>query len=274
MKPRIFIGSSSENKEIAEAISFNLDDISYPEVWDQSLSTLSQSTLTNLINAIETFEYAIFVFGDEDTAIIRNDNVSIVRDNVIFETGLFMGKLGVDHVFFVKPKSKEIHMPSDLLGINYGVYDIEHPNKQAALRPFCKQVKDQIAKNYKPDFPSDGIYGENLLSKELVNILGNINIGDTRHEYGLYANTSPTQKLIIKITNLSSDIYNNVWYINFGEEHGWSKSVYSGSQDFVLPPETKGYLKIRFAGHGSANIQAFLNDNPQPILEKFIYWKN
>lgn len=34
MKPRIFIGSSSENKEIAEAIYMNLTDISFPEIWE------------------------------------------------------------------------------------------------------------------------------------------------------------------------------------------------------------------------------------------------
>lgn len=270
MKPRIFIGSSSENKEIAEAISFNLEDISYPEVWDQSLSSLSKSTLTNLVNAIETFDFAIFVFGGEDQATIRKNSVSIVRDNIIFETGLFMGKLGVDHVFFVKPQSKEIHMPSDLLGITYGTYDIEHPNKNAALRPFCKQVKDQIKKLNISHFPVNGYYGENILDPNLPVIKGNSSPGGYEKTYGLYAKTSFSQELRVKIIKRSHNQMFDPWYYGTGQIQGWLPSTYDGSQEFVLPPNTTGALKIFFVGDGSATISVILNN--KKLLEKELMW--
>lgn len=270
MKPRIFVGSSSENKEIAEAISFNLQDISYPEVWDQSLISLSKSTLTNLINAIETFDFAIFVFGGEDTATIREDSSLIIRDNVIFETGLFMGKLGVDHVFIAKPQSKNIHMPSDLLGITYGTYDIKHPNMNAVLRPFCKQVKDQIKKFYIPDFPITGYYGENILDPDLTHIKGNSSPGGDEKTYGLYAKTSFSQELRVKIIKRSHNQMFDPWYYGTGQIQGWLPSTYNGSQEFILPPNTTGVLKIFFVGDGSATISVIQND--KKLLEKEIVW--
>lgn len=273
MKPRIFIGSSSENIEIAEAISTNLSAISFPEVWDQCMSTLSQSTLTNLVDAIQNYDFAIFIFGAEDTTIIREDKFLTVRDNVIFETGLFMGKLGIDHVFFVKPQSKEIHLPSDLLGITYGVYDVEHPNKMAALRPFCNQVKDQIRSNYMPTFQKDGIFGLNVLNSDLVNITGNsTRMGDI--VYGLYAKTSPTQEITVTIFNESNCPNENVWYITLGNIQGWHKSIYNNNiQEFTLLPDMLGILEIYFVGTGLASLTVTLKGQIKPILEKKIYWQ-
>lgn len=271
MKPRIFIGSASENIEIAEAISFNLKDIFSPVVWDQSLLNLSKSTLANLVNAIETYDYAIFVFGGEDKAIIREDSFSIVRDNVIFETGLFMGKLGVDHVFFVKPQTEGIHMPSDLLGITYGTYDIEHPNKNAALRPFCKQVKDQIIKSYIPDFPVTGYYGENILNHNLTLLKGNSSPGGYEKNYGLYARTLFSQEIRVKIIKTDHNQMFDPWYYGTGQIQGWLPSTYDGSQEFILPPNTKGSLKIFFVGTGTAKIIVYLNENV--FLQKDIAWE-
>ncbi|MFG6381413.1 MAG: nucleotide-binding protein [Muribaculum sp.] len=276
MKPRIFIGSSSENREIAEAIQNNIMDVSYPEIWDQSLKSLSQSTLTNLVQALDIFDFAIFVFGAEDNATIRDKNVLIVRDNVIFETGLFMGRLGIDHVFFVKPYSQEIHMPSDLLGITYGLYDIDHPNKDAALRQFCKQVKEQIRQLYQPVFPDNGVYGENILSSRLNDLIGNSDFCANEKTYGLYARTSSSQKISVTITLISTSNENGYapWYYGTGQIQGWLPSEFNDTQTFVLEPRSNGILKIFFVGNGSANIIVTLNDDTtHPIFKKEIYWR-
>lgn len=272
MKPRIFIGSSSENKEIAEAIYMNLTDISFPEIWDQSLNHLSKSTLTNLVKAIETFDFAIFIFGAEDTAMIRKDKVSIVRDNVIFETGLFMGRLGIDHVFFVKPQSKEIHMPSDLLGLTYGEYDIEHPNKVAALRPFSYQVKEQIKQIYSPEIPSNGYYGVNILDSNLNDLKGNSSPGGYEQTYGMYAKTSSSQEVSVKIIKTSHNQMFDPWYFDNGQVQGWMYSMYNGKdQAFTLPPNMKGSLKIFFVGSGSATVIISLNG--KVLCQKEIVWR-
>ncbi len=147
MKPRIFIGSSVESLDIANNIQELLEHESNPTVWTQGIFDLSNTALEDLIKALGSFDYAIFIFKPEDVSTIRNKNYNTVRDNVIFELGLFIGKLGKDKVFFVAPKnSKDLHLPSDLAGITYGTYNAERDdsNLLAALGPFCNQIRRKI----------------------------------------------------------------------------------------------------------------------------------
>lgn len=272
MKPSIFIGSSSESVEIAEAIQNNLSDVTFPEIWDQSLTTLSQSTLNNLINTIDKFDFAIFVFGAEGKTIMRKQEKVVARDNVIFETGLFMGKLGVNRVFFVKPKNQDMHLPSDLLGITYGVYDSEHPNKIASLRPFCIQVKNQIQKLYSLEIPEDGIYGKNILSNDLFKLKSSPMRGG-KITYGLYAKTSATQGVKVRIVNTTQNKEgNNLWYYDIAKKQGWLPTTYDGSQEFTLESNSSGILEIHFVGEGSATIYVTLNNDRNPYIQKDIIW--
>lgn len=271
MKPRIFIGSSTESKEIAEAIQSNLEDVAFPEIWDQSLTMLSMSTLSNLMTAISSYDFAIFVFCGEDTAQIRESKNNVVRDNIIFETGLFMGKLGVDHVFFVKPLSLTMHIPSDLLGITYGTFDDNHPNKRAALRTFCNQVKCQINRITILDMPKDGIYGLNLLDESLTIFESGSTSLRENIRYGMYANTLTNQSVVVEISNLSSNKEENVWYYDSSHKEGWLPTTYNGSsQKFVLHPNSRGILDVCFVGTGNASLSVILNGTE--IINKNISW--
>ncbi|PWY29007.1 hypothetical protein VV86_23820 [Vibrio vulnificus] len=61
---------------------------------------------------------------------------------------MFIGRLGPEKTFMVKPRnSQDFHVPTDLLGLTPGVYDNERSdgNLQAALGPFCFQVRKQLA---------------------------------------------------------------------------------------------------------------------------------
>lgn len=269
MKPRIFIGSSKEYIEIAEAIHSNISSFSFPEIWDQSITTLSNSTLKNLIDSLNNYKFAIFVLGGEDSAQIRGVDVNISRDNIIFEVGLFMGKLGHERVFIIKPSDIELHIPTDLLGITYGEYDSNHPNKESAVRKFCNQVKAQINKTDQPILPNDGLFGENILNNELIKLNSN-SLDLSAHTYGLYAQTTPYQKISVVITNMSSSQMSNCWRIDITNRNGWISSKYNGSQKFELLPDTNGLLKLFFTGNGKAIINVFLNE--ELIMEKNIAW--
>lgn len=147
MKPRIFIGSSSEALDIAYAIQENLEYESNPTVWTQGIFQLSSNSLDDLVTALDNFDFGIFVFKPEDITVMRNKILNTVRDNVIFELGLFIGKLGKKRVFFVLPEStKEFHLPTDLLGVTPGKYNDkrEDENIKAALGPFCNQVRNNL----------------------------------------------------------------------------------------------------------------------------------
>lgn len=148
MKHKIFIGSSVESLKLAKAIQINLEREAHVTIWNQDIFKLSNTALDDLIKATKRFDFAIFIFNPEDITKIRETEKPTVRDNVIFELGLFTGKFGdKKFVFILKPRSvKEMHIPSDLTGINIGEYDDQRTdgNYQAIVSPFCTQLLTQI----------------------------------------------------------------------------------------------------------------------------------
>ncbi len=153
MKPKIFIGSSVEGLKIANAIQAQLDYTCETTVWKDGIFMLSKNTLESLEKALDDVEYGIFVFSPDDVLKIRNVEKDSIRDNVLFEFGLFMGRLGRGKVFFITPEnSEDIHLPTDLLGINRGIYfEREDGNMRAAVNTFCEEVKEVIASCKKND---------------------------------------------------------------------------------------------------------------------------
>lgn len=142
MKPKIFIGSSVETRKIAYAIQENLEYDAECTVWTQGVFELSTTALSSLIRQVHLTDFAIFVFGPDDVTQIRKQEKSTVRDNVIFETGLFIGGIGVERVYFVSPSdNSDLHLPSDLLGISSGRYDSSRQDYTAALGTFSNQVR-------------------------------------------------------------------------------------------------------------------------------------
>src|ERR1700743_3620743 len=99
MKPTVFIGSSVEALDIAKAIQANLQHTANSTVWDQDIFVPAAYTLESLETEIKNSDFAIFVFRPDDVLKIRNIRKSAVRDNVLFELGLFTGFLGRDRCF-------------------------------------------------------------------------------------------------------------------------------------------------------------------------------
>ena len=146
MKKRIFIGSSTESISVAYALQQNLEREFECTVWSQGIFTLSSTTIDSLNKTLNNLDYAIFVFNADDLALIRGNTQPITRDNVIFELGLFIGKLGKENNFIIVPSGKEIHFPSDLLGITVAYYDPERSdgNLQASTGPACNQIRNAL----------------------------------------------------------------------------------------------------------------------------------
>ena len=149
MRPSIFIGSSSETLDVAYAIQANLDRDAEPTVWDQGVFELSKSTLASLLDALASYDFAVFVLGPDDIAKIRMVEYRVARDNVIFELGLFIGALGAPRTFFVLPRDRpDLHLPTDLAGITGATFDARRRdgNMRAALGPACQEIRKTVAK--------------------------------------------------------------------------------------------------------------------------------
>jgi len=148
-RPSVFVGSSAEGLAVAYAIQENLGHDAEVTVWPQGVFDLSKSTIQSLAAQLAKSDFGIFVFTPDDRTRLRGKTSATVRDNVIFELGLFAGRLGIARTFIVAPDdNKDLHIPTDLTGITPGKYDANRRdgNVAAALGPFCNQVRRSIQK--------------------------------------------------------------------------------------------------------------------------------
>jgi len=147
MKPKIFIGSSREGLDIANAIHANLTRDAECTVWSNGVFQISGTTIYSLINALRNSDFGVFVFSPDDLTIMRGQQNPVVRDNVIFELGLFIGRLGVERCFFITPDHvADLRLPTDLMGIMPGQYEANRHDKNwlAATNPVCMQIRAKL----------------------------------------------------------------------------------------------------------------------------------
>ncbi len=149
MKPSLFIGSSSESLDVAERVQVILERVAEVTIWNQGVFGLNESGFESLLKALNKFDYACFILSDDDVIISRDERKNSVRDNVILEIGLFLGRLGRNRVFILHGRKNKPSLPSDLDGINFIGYDDDRSdnNLEAALTPACTKIKDQISKS-------------------------------------------------------------------------------------------------------------------------------
>lgn len=121
-RPRIFIGSSSEGLDIARALQAALYNEAEPVIWSQGVFGLSGGTLETLLQESDNFDFAVFILSADDLVVKRGQRGNAARDNVLFELGLFMGRLGRDRTFFVYSRTDQLLMPSDLAGVTAASY--------------------------------------------------------------------------------------------------------------------------------------------------------
>lgn len=148
-KPRMFIGSSREHLDLAYAVQEGLEHDVEPTVWAQGVFGPSRSAMASLVDQTNESDFAVFIFSPSDLTTIRDQQKKTVRDNVIFELGLFIGSIGVERCFMIVPRGEEnLHLPSDMLGLVPLEFD---PNRQdenlvAALGPACNKIRKAVLK--------------------------------------------------------------------------------------------------------------------------------
>lgn len=144
-KPRLFVASSSEALSVAEAVLIRLETAAQVSLWDNAFD-LSTLTLPTLLARSKDTDFAVFVFHRDDKTIIRSNIYSTVRDNVLFELGLFVGALGIEHCFVLLPRSSEseFRLPSDLAGLTVATYNDTLEDMVGAVTASCAKIKQSI----------------------------------------------------------------------------------------------------------------------------------
>src|SRR5437867_4058429 len=92
IKPRVFIGSSAEGENVARALGQLLSDIAFVHVWPEAFK-LGGLTLDTLNRELARSDYAVLVSTSDDRVRSRGTESAVPRDNVVFEAGLFMGRI-------------------------------------------------------------------------------------------------------------------------------------------------------------------------------------
>ena len=142
-KPSVFVGSSSEGLEFARAIRSLLTDDAEVTIWHEGVFGFMKTFIESLLDALPRFDYAILILTPDDLVSERNVKSFGPRDNVIFELGLFMGRLGRSRTFIVSQAGGKMKMPSDLDGVTIATYDWPRRDKshKSAVGAACDSIR-------------------------------------------------------------------------------------------------------------------------------------
>lgn len=169
IKKKLFIGSSSEESKLAEQVKQLLDSdfevtIWNDNVWDTAIFKINQNFLADLLKASLQFDYGILLGTSDDKVMFRGREMLQPRDNVLFELGLFTGRLGTSKCAFLI--DKEIKLPSDFNGLTLARFDMVDPT---SLVNSVKQISDLFKAssedeiNFFPSATLASVYYENLI---------------------------------------------------------------------------------------------------------------
>jgi hypothetical protein len=188
-KKRIFIGSSSEELSIAESVKKILEPefevvIWNDTIWDTSVFKINNNFLHDLLKATLQFDYGILLGTTDDKVLVRDSEVLQSRDNVLFELGLFMGRLGLSKCAFVV--EKELNILSDVKGISLARFSKGDFNSLiSAISTVASLFRSQndSSVNFFPSSTLASVYFENLISPTCRYLIENGGFEDDGNKY-------------------------------------------------------------------------------------------
>ena len=144
--PILFIGSSKEALEIAQAIQIGLDhDRVLVRIWSDGVFGATRTALEDLIRQVDEADFAVLLLSPDDQVVSRDTTAYGPRDNVVFELGMFMAVLGRERTLMVGARKVDLKLPTDLLGLTPLTYDSARlPDKAAALAPVCTVLRGTV----------------------------------------------------------------------------------------------------------------------------------
>lgn len=150
MRSKVFIASSAEGLDIATAVRRSLlselDRIAEVEPWTRAFE-LSATYIESLESIVDQADFAVLVLTPDDVTTSRKKATLSPRDNVIFELGLFMGRLGRERCYLVQEDRPDLKLPSDLLGVKSATFKRpQDGDLKSALDATCALIAERIIK--------------------------------------------------------------------------------------------------------------------------------
>lgn len=147
-RPRIFIVSSAEALGEAEEIRLGLEHEKWVvELWsDDQIFPVSAYPIEALEVEVAKADFCIAIASADDIVRARHRQHSAPRDNVIFELGFFMSRIGRARTMLLVPKGKDVKIPSDFKGITPICYDDDTTDQElsTALGPAITKIKKAV----------------------------------------------------------------------------------------------------------------------------------
>jgi CRP/FNR family transcriptional regulator, cyclic AMP receptor protein len=119
-RPRVFFISSAESLSVAKALRHGLK---YTEadslIWsDEDIFPPGMYPLEVLENEVNQADFGVAIAHPDDIVRSRKSESAAPRDNVIFELGFFMSRLGRKRTILLVPNMREdLKLPSDFKGL-------------------------------------------------------------------------------------------------------------------------------------------------------------
>ena len=147
-RPTVFIGSSSEGLPVANALAKRFGDKAIVDVWDAgNVFRSMESYLDSLLIASSLYEFAILVFTSDDQTTSRDETHATARDNILFEFGLFLGRVGRRRTFGLV--LDKLHVPSDLQGIHFDKFKRRADGRPvAAFTTLADRIVGQVLERH------------------------------------------------------------------------------------------------------------------------------
>lgn len=142
MKPRIFIGSSTEGLPVAKRIKAFFEADYECFVWNDGVFQFNESFIDTLLKSASLFDFGFMVFSSDDISKIRDKEYETARDNVLFEYGLFLGRVGLDRAYVLCEDGVKI--PTDLSGLTIASYKVEKGTPTDSLEESLTLLKKKI----------------------------------------------------------------------------------------------------------------------------------
>lgn len=134
MLEKVFIGSSTETLPIANKLKCALTSSYEVMLWTDGVFTPGTYLLDSLVQAGDFYDFFVLFAVGDDQVISRGKEHAAPRDNLIFELGLFLGKVRKERVIIITDKGNPVKLPSDISGVEVLRIDLTKANKKEIQR--------------------------------------------------------------------------------------------------------------------------------------------
>ncbi len=196
--PRLFIGSSTEGLTVARSLQAELETAKVCEVdsWHLAFEP-SGYAIHSLVTASRSVDFAVLVATPDDVLHSREKVHQAVRDNVIFEFGLFIGALGLERTYLLSTESAHLHLPTDLQGLTRLPYSPRSDgNQRAAMNSAVLTLQGQVSAHGKRDRSGGTTSSASRESRALRRELEVLCSGAIAQGWVVRANTDTTLRLV------------------------------------------------------------------------------